>query len=255
MADFDDRSGRDSRLLALVIVIAITVLVVLARFRYPHSDSRPVAVTPGPLERLAARGTFDDLAAAVQTALQRVEPALIPVSIEPDPQAPKPQLPIPRRLLGVRLDGEWAVVHLPPGSRIVTSSPEDVMTVRGLDPVKEFAVVSRPLSPGEDKLPTGIADLSAFAYVCVVEPTDDGPTASPVFVGRTRLVLDERWVENLHVPGGTLNAPPGSLVFQLDGRFLGMTLRRPDGGVTIVPASLLESVVASVRGRPPGGIP
>src|SRR5678815_4170857 len=84
MADFDDRSGRDSRLLALVILIAVVVLVVLARFRFPQSDSGPAAVTPSPLERLAARATYDDLAAAVHTALQRVEPALVTVNIEPD---------------------------------------------------------------------------------------------------------------------------------------------------------------------------
>jgi hypothetical protein len=252
MADFDDRSGRDTRLLALVIVIAIAVLVGLARFRFSQTDARPVAVTPGPLERLAARATYDDLAAAVHTALQRVEPALILVTLEPDAQA-RPaagrdaSAAAPRRVLGVRLDGDWAVVHLPPGYRIVRTSPDDPLTVRRVDAAREIAVISRPPSASEDKLPAGIGELSGFAYVSVVEPTDDGPTMSPVFVGRVRSVFDERWNDNLIVPGGSSELVPGALVFQLDGRFLGLAVRPSSGRVSIAPAALLESIIAAVR--------
>ena len=250
MADFDDRSGRDTRLLALVIVIAIAVLVGLARFRFSQTDSRPVAVTPGPLERLAARATYDDLAAAVHTALQRVEPALILVTLEPDGQArssaSRDGSPA-RRVLGVRLDGDWAVVYLPPGFRIVRPSPDDPLTVRKVDNAREIAVISRPPNASEDKLPAGIGELAGFAYVSVVEPTDDGPTMSPVFVGRVRSVFDEKWNDNLIVPGGSSELAPGALVFQLDGRFLGLAVRQSTGRVSIAPAALLESIIAAVR--------
>jgi hypothetical protein len=60
MADFDDRSGRDSRLLALVILIAVVVLVVLARFRFPQArigtrrgDAEPTRTPRGARDLMA----------------------------------------------------------------------------------------------------------------------------------------------------------------------------------------------------------
>jgi hypothetical protein len=247
MADFDDRSGRDSRLLALVIVIAVVVLVVLARFRFPQNDARPAAVTPGPLERLAARATYDDLAAAVHTVLQRVEGALVMVPVEGGPEA--------RQRIGVRLDAEWAVVHVPKGLRVVKRSPDDPLNVREIDPVRDIAIFSTPLQSDDQKLPSGTAELTGFAYVCVVEPTPDGPTATPMFIGRVRTLLDERWKDSVLVPGGSTELPAGGLVFQIDGRFLGLVIAQPAGGTAIVPSSLLSTVVTLARTRAGGGGP
>lgn len=261
MTDFDDRSGRDSRLLALVILIAVAVLVVLARFRFPQDENRPSAVTPGPLERLAARATYDDLAAAVHTALQRVEPALITVSLEPDPQAPKSPSAVrpeavgadPRSRIAVRLSDDWAIVHMPRGFRPARTAPDDPLVVRELDPAKEIALVSLALREGEDQLSAGSVELTSFAYVCAVDPTPAGPTATPVFIGRVRSLLDARWGDNLIVPGAAAALTPGSLLFQLDGRFLGLVVGQPGGGVAVVPASALTATVAASRARVSGG--
>jgi hypothetical protein len=262
VTDFDDRSGRDSRLLALVILIAVAVLVVLARFRFPLAqDARPAAVTPGPLERLAARNTYDDLAAAVHTALQRVESALITVSLEPDPQPAKSPAaartdaggPDPRSRLAVRLSDDWAIVHVPRGFRPARTAPDDPLVVRDVDPVKEIAVVSLALREGEDQLSAGSAELGGFAYVCAVDPTPAGPTATPVFIGRVRTLLDARWGDNLIVPGAAAALTPGSLLFQLDGRLLGLVVAQPGGGVAVVPAGVLASTLASSRARVAGG--
>ena len=258
MAGFDDRSGRDSRLLALVILIAVVVLVVLARFRFPQSDSGPAAVTPNPLERLAARATYDDLAAAVHTALQRVEPALVTVTIEPDSASTKTTrgeaplaAPDNRRRVAVRLGGEdWAIVHVPHGFHL--ASMGDSFTVREVNQAREVAMFSGPLRSGEDKEPAGLAELAGFAYVCVVEPTPDGPTATPVFIGRVRNLFDERWNDNVLIPGGESTVAPGSLLFQLDGRFLGIAVSHPGGGIAVVPASVLSAAVSDARGRSGG---
>ena len=257
MADFDDRSGRDSRLLALVILIAVAVLVVLARFRFPQSESGPAAVTPGPLERLAARATYDDLAGAVHTALQRVEPALVTVSIEPDSastkttrgEAPSAGLDS-RSRVAVRLGYDWAIVHVPRGFHL--ASMGDAFTVRDVNQAREVVIFSGPLRSGEDKEPAGLAELAGFAYVCVVEPTADGPTATPLFIGRARTLFDERWNDSVLIPGGESSVAPGSLLFQLDGRFLGMVVGHPGGGIAVVPASLLSAAVADARSRSGG---
>ena len=256
MADFDDRSGRDSRLLALVILIAVAVLVVLARFRFPQSESGPAAVTPGPLERLAARATYDDLAGAVHTALQRVEPALVTVSIEPDSASTKTSREAPsarpdsRSRVAVRLGYDWAIVHVPRGFHL--ASMGDAFTVRDVNQAREVVMFSGPLRSGEDKEPAGLAELAGFAYVCVVEPTADGPTATPLFIGRARTLFDERWNDSVLIPGGESTVAPGSLLFQLDGRFLGMVVGHPGGGIAVVPASLLSAAVADARSRSGG---
>jgi hypothetical protein len=258
MADFDDRSGRDSRLLALVILIAVVVLVVLARFRFPQSESGPAAVTPGPLERLAARATYDDLAGAVHTALQRVEPALVTVTIEPDSESAarttRGQASAPgwenRFRVAVRLGDDWAVVHVPRGFHL--ASMGESFAVRDVNQAREIVMFSGPLRSGEDKEPPGLAELAGFAYVCVVEPTPDGPTATPMFIGRVRTLFDERWNDSVLIPGGESTVTPGSLLFQLDGRFLGIVVGHPGGGIAIVPASLLTAAKFDARSRSGG---
>jgi hypothetical protein len=255
MADFDDRSGRDTRLLALVILIAIAVLVVLARFRFPQTESGAAAVTPpGPLERMAARAVYEDLAAAVRTALQRVEPALVTVNIEPDSppntrtrgQAAAAVAENSSRV-GVRLGDDLAVVHLPRGFRVAG----DAFAVRDVNQAREIAILSGPLRSGENQQPPGFAELAGFVYVCVVEPTPDGPTATPMFIGRVRTLFDERWNDSVLIPGAT-TLPAGSLLFQLDGRFLGIAVAHPGGGSAIVFSSLLTGAVSDARSRTGG---
>jgi hypothetical protein len=257
MTDFDDRSGRDSRLLALVILIAVVVLVVLARFRFPQTVSGPAAVPPGPLERLAARATYDNLAAAVHTALQRVEPALITVIIEPDSTSTRttrgegpPASPDTRSRVAVRLGADWAIVHVPRGFHL--ASMGDSFTVREVNQAREVAMFSGPLRSGEDMEPAGLAELAGFTYVCVVEPTPDGPTATPMFIGRVRTLFDERWNDSVLIPGGESTVAPGSLLFQLDGRFLGIAVGHVGGGIAIVPATLLNAAVVDARSRSGG---
>lgn len=263
MADYDDRSGRDSRLLALVIVIAIAVLVVLARFRFPQTDAGPVTVAPGPLERLAARATYDDLAAAVYSALLRVTPTLVTVTLEQEapakpgtPAAESPVIQPPslpdRRLPAVRLRGEYAVVHVPRGYRPAAASR---LIANGFDAGREVAVVSVPALAGEAGPTPATAEFSGFSYLMVIEATAGELTASPVFVGRADAVPDERWGGQVLIPGGSLDLPPGALVFRLDGRFIGMVTPAADGRRAIVPAMLLEAAIAAMTGAEAGGAP
>jgi hypothetical protein len=263
VAERDDRFGRDSRLLALVILIALAVLVVLARFRFPPtSDSRPAAVAPGPLERLSARATYDDLAAAVHSALQRVEPALLTVILEADPAAGKPgpggELipgagPERRRLVAVRLRRDTAIAFAPKGFRVASGELDEPMTVRGIDLAKEVTVITPSLQTPNDQQASPADEFAGFAYVCVIEPTAAGPTATPVFLGRVRVESDARWAGDVLMLGGTPGLPVGSMVFQLDGRFIGMITSRPDGAQTLVPAPLLELALVGLSARPPGG--
>lgn len=253
MAEFnDDRSGRDSRLLALVIVIALVVLVVLARFRFSDTPARTAAVPPGPLDRLAARATFDDLAGAVHSALQRVQPTLVSISLHSEQARAAAGTRSPakadRRSIGVRLRGDWVVTHVPEGFSIAAG---DGQQPPARDATREISFLMRSLEPGEDRLPIAPTDFPGFAYVCVVEATAEQPTARPAFIGRVTELADERWNGHVLVPGGSMEIPVGALVFRLDGRFVGLAASGQDGQLVLVPAALLEAALQA-GGRPSG---
>ncbi len=86
----DSRSGRDARLLALVIIVSLAVLLVLARFRFPPSVGAPATPVPGPLERLTARSTYDDLAGSVANVVLRVSGSVLIVQLNAVPEPEKP---------------------------------------------------------------------------------------------------------------------------------------------------------------------
>jgi len=69
------RISRESRVLVLTVVVCAGVLLLMARLRFPEpAPATPPEQSPAPLERLAARASYDALAADVQ----RVEPAIAP---------------------------------------------------------------------------------------------------------------------------------------------------------------------------------
>jgi hypothetical protein len=51
---------RETRLLVVTLAVSATLLLVLAQFRFPAEERvQPVGPVTPPLERLAARATFD----------------------------------------------------------------------------------------------------------------------------------------------------------------------------------------------------
>ena len=100
--------GRETRLLLLVIVVAVAVLLVLAQFQYPAPDRTVASPLAGPIERLAARATFEELALIMGDLSTRVQPAMTVVVLEriPPPAppvrrgvAPPPPAPTERRVV------------------------------------------------------------------------------------------------------------------------------------------------------------
>jgi len=245
-------SGRDTRLLALVIIVAVIVLLVLARLRFPEAQVDLSTVTPAGLERLAARANYDDLAAAVRTAIQTVEPFVVSVDLSPSaaekPGAEKPgTVPPPAHLLpAIRLRNDLAITALPPGFK---PSGGGMTVVRALDTKRELIIAAVPAETGAARLATSAGVFAGFAYVAVVEMTPRGLTATPVFIGRIDPQDDERWGSSLLVSGALDNLPVGSLIFLLDGRFVGLTVRVP-GAKAIAPAALLGVVLDNLA---PGG--
>ena len=77
-----ERWGRETRLLVLIVVVSLAVLLVLARFRFPAAsiDVAPSAA-PSPLANLVSRAAFEDLAEAMASTATRVAPRVVVVRV------------------------------------------------------------------------------------------------------------------------------------------------------------------------------
>ena len=194
MAESETRVSRDTRLLILVIVVAVVVLFVLAQFRFPGAEVSLSTVTPSGLDRLAAQSNYDALAAAVQTAVKGVEPSVIVFDLEGVPDGSKQ--PEQRRAQAIRLRDGLAVGLLPASFKVTgPAGGANAPLIRGTDPSRSvfLAVLTAENSPARSA--NAVADFAGYTYVAVVEPAKGGPTVAPVFIGaQGRLQLDG-WAE------------------------------------------------------------
>ncbi len=254
------RPGRETRLLLLTLAVSVVMLLVLARFRFPAErgvPSLPERPPAAPLERLAARATYDELASIVAELERRIAPALVVLQLNPRGErgaAPAGQPgTAPEFVPGVRVRPDAVVAMIEPGASVVGIVGSDaVPIVEAYDPLRALAVVKVP--PIADA-PPGIWERSPRdqlngRYVAVVEGTLGGPTLRPTFLGRADPIRDLRWSGPLLVLGGALQTPSGSLVFSLDARLVGMSVFE-EGSAAIVPASALLSLVTAMSIAPP----
>jgi hypothetical protein len=247
MAESETRVSRDTRLLILVIVVAVVVLFVLAQVRFPAAEVSLSTVTPAGLDRLAAQSNYDDLASAVQTTLQGIEPSLVVFDLEGVPDGSKQ--PEQRRTHVIRLRDGLAIGPLPAGFKI-TDAPGGVgvPVIRTMDPARGLLVAAFTADTAPARPASVVGEFGGYAYVAVVEPAKGGPTATPMFIGRVDLQNDPRWGGALLVPGGSATLPLGSFVFLLDGRFVGLVVKVPNGPPAIAPAALLAAWLESIGG-------
>ena len=230
------RLTRETRLLLIVLTVAVAVLLTLSRFRFPEPSVQEAA-SAAPLARLAARATFDELASIIAELSTRINPVIEVLRVESGSQL--------RFVPAVRVRPDVALAHVSGGSRILAlvhggDSPEII----AFDASRELVLVRVPADPARVMTigapgPTS----SAPRYVAAVEGTRGGPTLRPVFLGRTDPLTDDRYGDDLLVLGGILQASPGSLIFGLDGSFVGLCIMQ-EGFVAGVPGRALEAAVA-----------
>ncbi|MGE5835581.1 MAG: hypothetical protein ACM4AI_13945 [Acidobacteriota bacterium] len=263
----DERSGRETRLLVLVIVVSLAVLLLLAQFRFPPVGLTAGPPTPGPLDKLAARATYDDLAAAIAAVVQRVESSIVIVQVDsPPPEekekergkergrektSPAPSAPAlsPRLLPAIRLRPDIALVHVPAGMRVSPAQGFSGPTaVFATDPKREIALVRvAPLPESATGLPSAFERFPGFSYVAVIEAAMGGPSARPAFIGRLDTSVDDRWQPSPLLIGGASEASAGSLLFAVDGRLIGMVLPQ-FGTLAVVSPAALNAVVTELGG-------
>jgi hypothetical protein len=276
-------SGRETRLLALVVLVSLAVLLLLARFQFPEANIASVTPSPGPLAGMAARATFEEMAATLMGVLSRASAAVDVIRLETIPAArsleedrdpslapdaeprvaaagsaaapgpdkrrgaalqPSPQASR-RFAAALRVRPDLGLVHVPAGWR--PAGLRDLtspLEVVWSDPDREIAAVRLPSVPGGMAgLPASAAGVTGYLYVGLIQGTRSGPTIQPVFIGRADTETDARWSAPLVVLGGGAALPIGSLAYTIDGRLIGLVTGH-EAGFAIVPAAALDDAVS-----------
>jgi len=247
-----ERQGRETRLLMLVVVVSIAVLLLLARLRFPAAELVATVPPPGPLAGLAKQAAFDDLAQTMSALLARVSQRLVIVELAETrpPSRGQPEPPSPVAAILVRPD--IALAYVPTGLRpsgiVSAGTAGEAVDVIVADPQRDLALL-RVTPPADVRAEPAVENFTGFSYVGVVDATKGGLTIQPVFVGRVGPRLIDAWPGGLFTIDHGLNVPIGSFVFSIDSRLVGLVIR-DKGAAALVPASVLETVVT---GLVPGG--
>jgi hypothetical protein len=228
--------SRETRLLIATITVSAIVLLLLSRLRFP--DRPPIAAAPvAPLERLAARATYDELAGIVARVERLIAPSLVVLRLAPrEPSGPRvlddvlaaPADRAMQHVAALRIDRTTAVAAVDVGSRIldvIGGAPggQDVQIVAA-DPVRRIALVRVPATDADPAHHVTLTDLQTPTYVVVAEGTRAGLTFRPVFVGSSDRFADPRWPRPLLAVSSVALTSPGALIFSLEGQFLGFAI-------------------------------
>ncbi|HET7746862.1 MAG TPA: PDZ domain-containing protein, partial [Vicinamibacteria bacterium] len=225
------------------VIVAGAALLLLAQFRFPRSAAAPEA--PAPLERLAARATYDELAAIMADVQARLSAGVVALKVRAAGEDARgdawshvfvPALRVGADLALARVGWDWSELELADGSPV---------TVVARDHVRGLVTVRVAPDPAAAQLWRSRGDLRTPAYVAVIEATRGGPMVRPLFLARTDPVTHPEWEQPLIALGGAAVAHPGALLFSLEGRFMGLAVPL-EGGVAAAPSDALETAVASL---------
>ena len=240
--------GRETRLLLVTIAVSVATLLVLARFRFPAEGGAAADPAPAPLERLAARATFDELASIMADLERRIAPAITIVEVRGD-------APGISYVPALRLTDDRAVALVGRDEQISTTDQEPP-PVLARDPARNLVVLRVPAMAGSAApIRTGTVRQGP-RYVAVVEAIRQGPAVRPVYIGRTDIIQDPRGTGPLFTVGAAQQTlTRGAAVFALDGTFIGLATETA-GFTTIVPGDALRKVVeeAPAMPRPTGDL-
>lgn len=249
-------SGRETRLLLLIVAVSAAALLVLAQFRFPEQPGIPVP-PPTPLGRLAARATYDELASILGDVERRLAPAIVALRLEASPSASRtltahaPAVP-PPFVPGLRIRPEAVVAQVGPDENVTAIVGSNVApTILFRDPDRRLALVQVPPLGDTPDFVSRPVDADRERYVAVIEATSDGPTARPGFLGPTWARRHVLWDAPLRLLPGGLSLTPGALVFSLDARLVGLGVVAEDGAIALAPAASLRAAIDELeRGAP-----
>ena len=237
-------SSRETRLLLVTIAISVGVLLLLARFRFPEAGtSQTVESAPAPLERLAARAAYDELASIMADLERRITPRVTVARMQSADggtfMAVAPRL-LPDRAVALIPSEDGAGMVAGSEHELIAHDLASGVVVMRVPAVDESAVTIRqgPLRSGP-------------RYVGLVVATAIGPALQPLYVGRVETSEDPRTGTTLLTfAGHQIDLRPGSAIFSLEGAFIGLVRDRGDPA-TVVPAEQLRNIAQAAQAPSP----
>lgn len=237
------RGGRETRLLLVTIAVSVGVLLLLARFRFPdEAATQTVPSAPAPLERLAARAVYDELASTMAEFERRILPRIAVIRF----RGPAGETAV----VAPRLMADRAVAVAEGSAMLQTGAGAGDLEIVGRDESRSLAVLRVPaVDDGIVTIRQGAPRIGP-RYVAVVDASANGPIARPVYVARVETRSDANGRPTLLFAGLHQPLARGSAVFSLDGAFLGLVVT-PGESTVIVPAETLPAAILNAQPATP----
>ena len=228
--------GRETRLLLTTVVVSAGMLLILARFRFPAERAEPVTPPPAaPLERLAARATYEDLAVVLRGLRRQLSSTAQGVQVGGV------------RLAAIRIAPERAIALT--GTRVQPdgAANEESAGAIAVDAYRGVALFRAEPSSDPAASPADATRLPSPGYAVALDMTVEGPAIRPVYYGRVDPAADARWDGPL-LRFSALQQPlaAGTALFRVDGGFIGLGAP-DDGGFVVVPAALLTAAATRLE--------
>jgi S1-C subfamily serine protease len=241
-AESPRQSGREVRLLLVTIAVSVAALVALAQFRFPEQAAPPAEPAPAPLERLAARAAYDELASAMSDLERRLARRLLVYRVNPERASG-------RYVVAPRVTGSRAVVVLDRGETL-EGIGSAVNTVAH-DTQHGLAILM--IASGDDTVvtPRTGPPRPGPRYLVIAEGTAQGPILRPVYVGRTNASEEARGpLTVVTMDSLQTTVPRGAAIFSLDGTFIGL-VNTPGPVTSVFTAESLAAMAAAAQPAPP----
>lgn len=247
-------AGKETRLLIVTIVVSIVLLLVLARFRFPARPAPAAEPAPQPLERLAARATYDELTSILRGVDAHVSGAVVAVNIVAEDETGADGAPRRASTAAVRIADNRAIALTRAGRHIDAVNATGVTLVA----TDERRGVSLLAIAGGAGSPPDILDsntpIEAPGYLAAIEATPAGLAVRPMYFGRVDHVTVPAWSDPVLRFSALQQAlPEGAAIFTLRGEFVGLGV--PDGReLLVVPSASLQGAANSLATSGPQSV-
>jgi hypothetical protein len=234
------RLSRETRLLLVTILVAMSALWALARLRFPERPATPNPVAPL-LTQLAVSPGFDDLANQVSTLESRLLPSLAPVELTGTSSA--------AAALRVRDDIGATLLAAPNGGS--SDARPDASRILAHDAVSGLTLVRIPGAPTPELTIWSPQRLDRPRYLFATDFSHRAASLRPVFVGRLDSATNPAWPGEVWVLPVRTAVAPGDLLFTTDGALAGLIIPHA-GTLALVPGETVLSAADLLRGQGAG---
>jgi hypothetical protein len=228
------RLSRETRLLLVTILVAMSALWALARLRFPERPATPNPVTPL-LTQLAVSPGFDDLATQVSTLESRLLPSLVPVDVAGAAAVP-----------ALRVRDDIGATLLPAPNGDPGHAGPDPSSVLAHDSVSGLALVRVPGAPAPELTLWSPQRLDHPRYLFASDFSHRDASLRPVFIGRLHPAANPAWPGDVWVLPVRTAVAPGDLLFTTEGALAGLVIPHA-GTLALVPAGTLMGAADRLR--------